>query len=34
MTRMAPLLERNEQFASTYTPLALVRHAAQVLVVT
>src|SRR5262252_6985834 len=34
MTRMTPLLERNEQFASTYTPLALGPAAAQVLIVT
>jgi len=31
---MAPLLERNEQFARTYTPVALGLPAAQVLVVT
>jgi len=34
MTRMNPLLERNEQFASAYTPIALAPPAAQVLVVT
>ena len=34
MTRMTPLLERNEQFASTYTPVALGPPAAQVLIVT
>ena len=34
MTRMTPLLERNEQFARTYTPSALGLPAAQVLVVT
>src|SRR5215831_21056284 len=34
MTRMTPLLERNEQFARTYTPLALGPAAAQVLIVT
>ena len=34
MTRMTPLLERNDQFARTYTPLALGPPAAQVLVVT
>lgn len=34
MTKMAPLLERNEQFARTYTPVALGLPAAQVLVVT
>ena len=34
MTRMNPLLERNEQFARTYTPLPLGLPAAQVLVVT
>jgi carbonic anhydrase len=34
MTRMTPLLERNEQFASAYTPAALAPPAAQVLVVT
>jgi hypothetical protein len=27
MTRMTPLLERNEQFAGTYTPAALGRPA-------
>jgi carbonic anhydrase len=34
MTRMTPLLERNEQFASTYAPAALGRPAAQLIVVT
>jgi carbonic anhydrase len=34
MTKMTPLLERNEQFARTYTPVALGLPAAQVLVVT
>ena len=34
MTRMTPLLERNEQFARTYTPVALGPPAAQVVVVT
>ena len=34
MTRMTPLLERNEQFARTYTPAALGLPAAQLLVVT
>lgn len=34
MTRMTPLLERNEQFARTYTPVALGLPAAQVVVVT
>lgn len=34
MTRMTPLLERNEQFARTYTPTPLGLPAAQVLVVT
>jgi carbonic anhydrase len=34
MTRMKPLLERNEQFARTYTPVPLGLPAAQVLVVT
>jgi carbonic anhydrase len=34
MTKMAPLLGRNEQFARTYTPVALGLPAAQVLVVT
>jgi carbonic anhydrase len=34
MTRMAPLLERNEQFARTYTPVALGLPATQVIVVT
>jgi len=34
MTRMNPLLERNEQFARAYTPAALAPPAAQLLVVT
>ena len=34
MTRMTPLLERNEQFARTYTPVALGLPAARVLIVT
>src|SRR5580692_10313723 len=34
MTRMKPLLERNEQFARAYTPVALGLPAAQMLVVT
>ena len=34
MTRMTPLLERNDQFARNYTPMALGLPAAQVLVVT
>src|SRR5215831_20918902 len=34
MTRMTPLLERNERFARTYTPLALGPAAAQVVIVT
>ena len=34
MTRMTPLLERNEQFARAYTPAALAPPAAQLLVVT
>jgi carbonic anhydrase len=34
MTRMTPLLERNEQFARTYTPVALGLPTAQVLIVT
>jgi len=34
MTRMTPLLERNEQFARSYTPAALGLPAAQVLIVT
>ncbi len=34
MTRMDPLLERNEQFARAYTPAALGPPAAQMLVVT
>ena len=34
MTRMTPLLERNEQFARTYTPVALGLPATQMLVVT
>ena len=34
MTRMAPLLERNEQFARGYQPLALAPPTARVLIVT
>src|SRR5215472_12930682 len=34
MTRMSPLLERNEQFARTYTPVALGLPTAQMIVVT
>jgi len=34
MTRLTPLLERNEQFAGDYTPAPLARPTAQVLVVT
>ena len=34
MTRMSPLLERNEQFARTYTPAALGPPTAQMIVVT
>jgi carbonic anhydrase len=34
MTRMNPLLERNEQFARSYTPAALGPPAAQLVVVT
>src|SRR5437879_13896137 len=34
MTRMNPLLGRNEQFARTYTPVALGPPATEVLVVT
>ena len=34
MTRMNPLLDRNEQFARTYTPVALGLPAAQVIIVT
>jgi carbonic anhydrase len=34
MTRMTRLLERNEQFASTYTPVPLGQPAAQLLIVT
>jgi len=33
MTRMTPLLERNEQFARTYTPVPLGPAAAQVVIV-
>lgn len=33
MTRMTPLLERNEQFAATYTPAPLGPPTAQVLIV-
>jgi carbonic anhydrase len=34
MARMTPLLQRNEQFARTYTPMALGPPTAQVLIVT
>ena len=34
MTRMTPLLDRNEQFARTYTPVALGLPTAQMLIVT
>ena len=34
MTRITPLLERNEQFAATYTPAALGLPTAQVIIVT
>ena len=34
MTRMTPLIERNEQFARTYTPVPLGPAAAQVVIVT
>jgi carbonic anhydrase len=34
MTRISPLLERNEQFASTYTPAALGLPAARLTVLT
>jgi carbonic anhydrase len=34
MTRMTPLIERNERFARTYTPLPLGPAAAQVVIVT
>jgi carbonic anhydrase len=34
MTRMTPLIERNEQFARTYTPVPLGPPATQVLIVT
>jgi carbonic anhydrase len=34
MTRLTPLLERNEQFARTYTPVALAQPTAQLIVVT
>ena len=34
MTKMSPLLERNEQFAATYTPVPLGPPAAQVVIVT
>jgi carbonic anhydrase len=34
MTRMTPLLERNEQFAATYTPGPLGPPAAQMIIVT
>jgi carbonic anhydrase len=33
-SRMTPLLERNEQFARTYTPVSLGLPAAQVIVIT
>src|SRR6266699_4690413 len=33
MTRMTPLLDRNEQFARTYTPVALGLPTAQLLVI-
>jgi carbonic anhydrase len=34
MTRMTPLLERNQQFASTYTPGPLAEPTAQMVIVT
>jgi len=34
MTKMTPLLQRNEHFARTYTPVALGLPAAQVIIVT
>jgi carbonic anhydrase len=34
MTKMTPLLQRNERFARTYTPVALGLPAAQVIIVT
>src|SRR3954465_8053344 len=34
MTRMTPLLQRNERFARTYTPVALGLPAAQVIILT
>src|SRR5690242_19340246 len=34
MTKMTPLLERNEQFARAYTPVALGLPTAQVIIVT
>ena len=34
MTRMTPLLERNEQFARSYTPAPLGPPTAQALIVT
>jgi carbonic anhydrase len=34
MTRMTPLLERNQQFAATYTPAPLAEHAAQMVILT
>jgi len=34
MTKMTPLLQRNEQFARTYTPVALGLPAAQVIILT
>ena len=33
MTRMTPLLERNEQFARTYTPVPLAPPATQLVLV-
>ena len=34
MTKMSPLLERNEQFAADYTPVPLGPPATQVVIVT
>jgi len=34
MTRLTPLLDRNEQFARTYTPVALGPPTAQMIIVT
>jgi len=34
MTRMTSLLDRNEQFARTYTPVALAQPTAQMIIVT